>query len=337
MFCAQAGIRRRLSIYNFPMKRIGVFTSGGDAPGMNAHVRAVTRTALHKGLEVIGIMRGYTGMITGDFIPLDRARTANIIGCGGTILQTSRCPEFHTEEGRAQAARHLREAGIDGIVACGGDGTFHGADLLHNEHGIAIIGTPGTIDNDLYGTDYTIGYDTAINTAAEALDKIRDTAGSHGRVFFVEVMGRHAGFIAMDVGISCGAEYIAVPEVVTDIDLMYRRITEQGNNKRTIIVIGEGDDAGSATEIAATIKERFGIEAKVTVLGHVQRGGSPTVRDRVLASRLGVAAVEALLDGRSNCMAGEINNDVVFTSLRETWEKRKSIPPYLTALADLLV
>lgn len=319
------------------MKRIGVFTSGGDAPGMNAHVRAVTRAGLNRGLEVIGIMRGYSGMIDGDFTPLNRARTASIISCGGTILKTSRCKEFHTEEGRAKAAKQLREAGIEGIVACGGDGTFHGADMLHNEHGIAIIGTPGTIDNDLYGTDHTIGYDTAINTAAQALDKIRDTADSHGRVFFVEVMGRHAGFIAMDVGISCGAEYIAVPEVVTDIDLLYRRITEQGSNKRTIVVIGEGDDAGSATEIAATMNKRFGIEAKVTVLGHVQRGGSPTVRDRVLASRLGVAAVEALLDGRSDCMIGEVNNEIAFTSLRETWEKRKSIPPYMTVLANLLV
>lgn len=319
------------------MKRIGVFTSGGDAPGMNAHVRAVTRAGLNRGLEVIGIMRGYSGMIDGEFIPLNRVRTASIISCGGTILKTSRCKEFHTEEGRAKAAIQLRKAGIEGIVACGGDGTFHGADMLHNEHGIAIVGTPGTIDNDLYGTDHTIGYDTAINTAAQALDKIRDTADSHGRVFFVEVMGRHAGFIAMDVGISCGAEYIAVPEVVTDIDLLYRRITEQGSNKRTIVVIGEGDDAGSATEIATTINKRFGIEAKVTVLGHVQRGGSPTVRDRVLASRLGVAAVEALLDGRSDCMIGEVNNEVAFTSLRETWEKRKSIPPYMTVLADLLV
>jgi 6-phosphofructokinase 1 len=319
------------------MKRIGVFTSGGDAPGMNAHIRAVTRSGLHKGLEVIGIMRGYSGMIEGDFIDLNRTRTASIISCGGTILKTSRCKEFHTEEGRAKAAERLREAGIEGIVACGGDGTFHGADLLHTEHGIPIVGTPGTIDNDLYGTDYTIGYDTAINTAAQALDKIRDTADSHGRVFFVEVMGRHAGFIAMDVGIACGAEYIAVPEVVTDIDLLYRRITEQGKNKRTIVVIGEGDDAGSATEIAATINEKFTIEAKVTVLGHVQRGGSPTVRDRVLASRLGVAAVNALLEGRSNCMIGEVNNDIAFTSLRETWEKRKSIPPYMAELADILV
>ena len=319
------------------MKRIGVFTSGGDSPGMNAHVRAVVRTGLNKGLEVTGIMQGYAGMIAGEFRPLNRFATANIIACGGTILKTSRCPEFHTEEGRAKAARNIREAGIDGIVACGGDGTFHGAELLHKEHGIPIVGTPGTIDNDLYGTDYTIGYDTAVNTAMQAVDRIRDTADSHGRVFFVEVMGRHAGFIAMDVGIATGAEYIAVPEVVTDIDLLHRRITEQGPGKRTIVIIGEGDDAGSAVEIAATMKDRCGIDAKITVLGHIQRGGAPTVRDRVLASRLGVAAVEALLEGTANVMIGEINNQISYTPLRETWEKRKVIPSYLATLADLLV
>lgn len=304
---------------------------------MNAHVRAVARAGLQAGVEVIGIMRGYAGMMTGEYRLLDRTATANIIARGGTIIKTSRCEEFHTEEGRAKAARQLREAGIDGVVACGGDGTFHGAERLHAEHGIAIVGTPGTIDNDLYGTDYTIGYDTAVNTAMEAIDKIRDTADSHGRVFFVEVMGRHAGFIAMDVGISTGAEYIAVPEVVTDIDLLHRRVVEQGDGKRTLVVIGEGDDAGSATEIAATMKERCGVDAKVTVLGHIQRGGAPTVRDRVLASRLGMAAVDALIEGRSNVMIGEINNDIAYTPLRETWEKRKSIPSYLARLADLLV
>lgn len=319
------------------MKRIGVFTSGGDAPGMNAHVRAVTRAALHKGVEVVGIMRGYAGMIDNDFMAMDRAYTANIIARGGTMLKTARCMEFHTEQGRATAAANIKNAGIDGIVACGGDGTFHGAERLHTEHGIPIVGTPGTIDNDLYGTDYTIGYDTAINTAAEALDKIRDTADSHGRVFFVEVMGRHAGFIAMDVGIACGAEYIAVPEVVTDIHLLYQRVANQGTNKRTIIVIGEGDDAGNAAQIAAIMQERYSITAKITVLGHIQRGGSPTVRDRVLASRLGVAAVEALLDGRSNVMVGEIHNTVTYTPLRQTWEQRKPIPSYLAALADVLV
>lgn len=319
------------------MKRIGVFTSGGDAPGMNAHVRAVTRAALHKGIEVVGIMRGYAGMIDNDFITLERAHTANIIERGGTLLKTARCMEFHTEQGRATAASNIKNAGVDAIIACGGDGTFHGAALLHAEHGIPIVGTPGTIDNDLYGTDYTIGYDTAINTAAEALDKIRDTADSHGRVFFVEVMGRHAGFIAMDVGIACGAEYIAVPEVVTDIHLLYQRVENQGTNKRTIIVIGEGDDAGNASQLAAIMQERYGIAAKVTVLGHIQRGGPPTVRDRVLASRLGVAAVEALLDGYSNVMVGEVHNAIAYTPLQQTWERRKPIPDYLTALADVLV
>lgn len=304
---------------------------------MNAHVRAVTRTALHKGLEIVGIMRGYAGMIDGDFMPLNRAHTANIIAQGGTIVKTARCTDFHTEQGRAIAAANLRKAGIDGVIACGGDGTFHGAERLHSEHGIAIVGTPGTIDNDLYGTDYTIGYDTAINTAAQAIDKIRDTADSHGRVFFVEVMGRHAGFIAMDVGIACGAEYIAVPEVVTDIHLLYQRVANQGVNKRTIIVIGEGDDAGSAAQIAAIMRNRYSMEAKVTVLGHIQRGGSPTVRDRVLASKLGVAAVEALLDGRSNVMVGEVHHAITYTPLQQTWEQHKAIPSYLSVLADILV
>ncbi len=319
------------------MKRIGVFTSGGDSPGMNAHVRAVVRTGLSAGLDVVGILHGYAGMIAGEFRMLDRITTANIIASGGTLLKTSRCAEFHTEEGRAKASQRLKEAGIDGIVACGGDGTFHGAALLHLEHGIPIVGTPGTIDNDLYGTDFTIGYDTAVNTAMQAIDKIRDTADSHGRVFFVEVMGRHAGFIAMDVGVSTGAEYVAVPEITTDISLLHKRIIEQGSGKRTLIIIGEGDDAGSASDIASTMKERYGIDAKVTVLGHIQRGGAPTVRDRVLASRLGVAAVDALIEGTTNVMIGEINNEVALTPLRETWEKRKTIPPYLARLADLLV
>ncbi len=319
------------------MKRIAVFTSGGDAPGMNAHIRAVVRYGLHKGLEIWGIISGYNGMIEGNFIKLGRKETANIISLGGTILRTSRSMEFMTPEGRAKAARNLINNGIEGVVACGGDGTFRGAHQLWLEHKINIVGVPGTIDNDLFGTDYTIGYDTAINTCAEAIDRIRDTAGSHGRVFIIEVMGRHAGFIAMDVGISCGAEFIAVPETVTELDILYARISEQGEYKRTIVIVGEGDELGNASTIAQLMKDKYEIDAKVTILGHIQRGGSPTVRDRVLASRLGVSAVDALLSGISDKFVGEINHEIVYTPLEIAYSQKKSLPQYIVDLSELLV
>lgn len=318
------------------MKRIGVFTSGGDAPGMNAHIRAVVRTAHAKGVEIYGIVGGYSGMIDGEFIKLGRKETANIISRGGTILKTSRSKEFMNAGGRAVAAERIHEMGIEGLVACGGNGTFIGAHYLWEEHGIPIVGTPGTIDNDLYGTDYTIGYDTAVNTAAEAIDRIRDTADSHGRVFLIEVMGRHAGFIAMDVGVSCGAEYIAVPEVVTNMDILYQRILKQGKTRRTVIIVGEGDEVGGAREIADKLIEKYDIEAKVSILGHMQRGGSPTVRDRVLASHLGVKAVEALLDGKTDVMVGRIRHEIVFTPLSETWTNTKPLWSYILELADVL-
>lgn len=319
------------------MKRIAVFTSGGDAPGMNAHIRAVERTAHKHGLDVIGIVGGYAGMIAGHMEVLDRIRTANILDRGGTVLKTSRCPEFMEPDGRARAMEQLRSHGVDAVIACGGDGTFHGAHLLFEEHGIAIVGTPGTIDNDLWGTDFTIGYDTAINTAAQAIDKIRDTADSHGRLFFVEVMGRHAGFIAMDVGVACGAEYIAVPESMTDIEELYKRIIAQGRDQRTIVIVGEGDELGGAYKLSQLIEERYGLSSKVSILGHVQRGGSPTVRDRVLAARLGAAAVEALLDGKTDVMVGEVAGNVEYVPLLKTWTHKKSVPPYLLDLATMLV
>lgn len=319
------------------MQRIAVFTSGGDAPGMNAHVRAVERAGQKRGLEIIGIIGGYAGVIAGHFEVLDRIRTANILDRGGTVLKTSRCPEFHSIEGRQAAANQLRKHGIDGVVACGGDGTFHGANLLAEEHGVRIVGTPGTIDNDLWGTDFTIGYDTAINTAAQAIDKIRDTADSHGRLFFVEVMGRHAGFIAVDVGVACGAEYIAVPETMTDIEVLYERIMSQGIHKRTVVIVGEGDQSGGALQLARKIEDAYGIGSKVSILGHMQRGGSPTVRDRVLAARLGAAAIDALLNGHTNVMIGESNGDVIHVPLAQTWERRKAVPQYLLDLATLLV
>jgi len=318
------------------MKRIAVFTSGGDSPGMNAHIRAVVRYALNKGIEVFGIEDGYNGMIEGRFIEMNRASTANIISQGGTILLTSRCKAFTTVGGRAAAAGRLKAKGIEGIVACGGDGTFRGAHALWEEHLIPIVGTPGTIDNDLFGTDWTIGYDTAINTATRAIDKIRDTALSHGRVFIIEVMGRHAGFIAMDVGIASGAEYIAVPETVSNIDILYKKILEQGKNRRTIVIVGEGDEVGGAAVFSKILKEQFDIDSHVTILGHIQRGGSPTVRDRVLATRLGVAAVDALLEGKTDIMIGQINKQISYIPLQETWSQKKKLVNYQVELSDVI-
>lgn len=318
------------------MKKIAMLTSGGDAPGMNAHIRAVVRAAIYNGLEIYGIVGGYSGLIEGNFIKLTRKETANIIASGGTILKTSRSKEFMNAGGRAAAAEQLKENGIEGLICCGGDGTFHGAHALWEEHGVQVVCTPGTIDNDLYGTDYTIGYDTAINTAVQAIDKIRDTADSHGRVFLIEVMGRHAGFIAMDVGISCGAEYIAIPEIATNLDILYQRILKQGRTRRTIIIVGEGDEYGGAAVIAELMKQKYDIEPKVSILGHMQRGGAPTARDRVLASHLGVKAVEALLDGKTDVMVGKSMHDIVYTPLVETWTKKKKIFNYMMELSDIL-
>jgi len=318
------------------MKKIAIFTSGGDAPGMNAHIRAVVRSALYRGLEVWGIIGGYSGMIEGNFVKLGRKETANIIASGGTILKTSRSKEFMNPGGRAAAAEQLKDHGIEGVIACGGDGTFHGSHLLWEEHGINIVGTPGTIDNDLYGTDYTIGYDTAVNTAVQAIDKIRDTAESHGRVFLIEVMGRHAGFIAMDVGIACGSEYIAIPEISTNLDILYQRILKQGKTRRTIIIVGEGDEYGGATVIADLMKQKYEIDAKVTIIGHVQRGGAPTARDRVLASHIGMKAVEALLDGRTDVMVGKSMHEIVYTPFVDTWSHKKKMFNYMMELSDIL-
>ncbi len=319
------------------MKRIGILTSGGDAPGMNAHVRAAVRTALSRGLEIYGIIGGFSGMIEGNFEKLGRKETANIIARGGTILKTSRSKEFMNPGGRAAAADSIREAGIEGIIACGGNGTFQGAHALWEEHGIPIVGTPGTIDNDLYGTYYTIGYDTALNTAAEAIDRIRDTADSHGRVFLIEVMGRHAGFIAMDVGIATGAEFIAVPESLTNMDILYQRILKQGKTRRTIVIVGEGDENGGATKMASVLQEKYDINPKVTILGHIQRGGSPTVRDRVLASHLGLEAVNALIDGKTDVMVGRKYHEIQYTPLKDTWSKKKELWKYLIDLSDMLI
>ncbi len=317
------------------MKTIGVFTSGGDAPGMNACVRAVVRLGLSRGLRVVGIRRGYAGMLMGEFEEMNHASVSNIIQLGGTILKTARSEEFLQREERAKAARLLAEAGIEGLVAIGGDGTFRGAHDLLEEHAIPIIGVPGTIDNDLWGTDETIGYDTAVNTALDAIDRIRDTATSHDRLFFVEVMGRDAGFIALSVGAAGGAEMILVPEDRTEVSQIYDTIMaglQQGKSS-SIIVVAEGDEEGGALEIAKKVRELGGVECRATILGHTQRGGKPTARDRILASELAAAAVGALLEGESGKMAGRVNGRIVLTPLVETWTKKKPLDQRLYELA----
>ena len=320
------------------MKRIGIYTSGGDAPGMNAALRAVVRwTATHE-VEVVGIRRGYAGMIEGEFVPLAPRDVANIIQRGGTILRTARSRAFMEPEGRAEAARQLAKAGIEGLVAVGGDGTFRGAIKLTQEHRIPAVGVPGTIDNDLYGTDFTIGFDTAVNTALDAIDRIRDTAASHERVFFIEVMGRHAGFIALDVGLAGGAEVIALPEVPTGPEEIAEqiRLSEVKGKHSSIIVVAEGAYPGGADTLMKAAQQIHAFEGRVTILGHIQRGGSPTARDRVLASRLGAAAAEALVSGTSGVMLGEVESEVTLTPLAEAVERKKPISKDLYELAGVL-
>ncbi len=332
---------RKIEIDVDTINKIGVFTSGGDAPGMNACLRAVVRKALSCGKEVVGIKRGYQGMIEGDFVALDNTDVSNIIQKGGTILKSARSDEFRTPEGRAEAAKQLKKEGIDGLIAIGGDGTLAGAALFFDEHEIPLVGCPGTIDNDLFGTDETIGFDTALNTAIENIDKIRDTADAHNRLFLVEVMGRDAGFIALNSGIGGGAEMVLIPETLSDINKIKTHIhslmSEQ--HRSSIVVVAEGDELGGASQIAASMKEdeRFeDIDLRVCILGHTQRGGSPSARDRVLASRLGVAAVEALLEGHANVMVGIIDNQVHLTPSRNVYSRKKSISFQLLELTQLL-
>jgi 6-phosphofructokinase 1 len=304
---------------------------------MNACVRAVVRAGLYNGCEVVGIQHGYEGMIRGKFIDMQVRSVSNIIQRGGTILQTARSEQFRGTEGRAQAAQHLRDADIEGLVAIGGDGTFQGAAKLQEEHGILVVGVPGTIDNDLFGTDYTIGYDTAVNTAMEAIDKIRDTAASHDRLFYIEVMGRDAGFIALDVGIASGAEHIAIPESSTNIQELKEELELLKRRKSSaLIIVAEGEKEGGAYSLAEKIKDAAGYDYRICVLGHIQRGGSPSARDRLLASRLGVAAVDALLEGQSNVMVGEIHGKITLTPLQESWSKRKTIDNDLWRLSAIL-
>jgi len=310
------------------MKNIGVFTSGGDAPGMNACVRAVVRSGLSLGLNMYGIKYGYNGIITGDIYQMKSYSVSNILQKGGTILKSARSAEFMTKKGRKKAYEQLQAKGIEGLVAIGGDGTFTGANIFFEEYGIPIVGAPGTIDNDLYGSDYTIGFDTAVNTALDAIDKIRDTANSHDRVFFIEVMGRHSGHIAVNCGIGGGAELVMVPETSTTIQDVIDTLNQGRDKEKTsaIVIVAEGDEQGNAHEIANKVKSKLpGLDIRVSTLGHMQRGGAPTSFDRILASRLGLAAVEGLINGKSNVMAGVINHDVAYTSFKLAISKTKPI------------
>ena len=321
------------------IKKIGVFTSGGDAPGMNAAIRAVVRTALYYNLEVVGIKRGYEGMINGEFLQMDRRSVANIIQRGGTVLKTARSAAFMTKEGRKEAYKQIKSQNIDALICIGGDGTFTGAKIFGEEYDIPILGLPGTIDNDLYGTDFTIGYDTAINTVTDAVDKIRDTAESHDRVFIVEVMGRDSGLIALRSGISIGAESIMIPETKTDITELLNRLEKSRKDKSSrIIIVAEGEeDSGGAFQVAEIIKERFPLfDTRVSILGHIQRGGKPTCMDRVLASRVGVAAVEELLKGRKGEMVGLVHGQIAFTPFDHAIKHHIEINQNLLKIVEIL-
>jgi len=320
------------------IKNIGVFTSGGDSPGMNAAIRAVVRTGLFYDIKVTGILRGFDGMISGEYKAMERKSVANIIQRGGTILKTARSEEFRTSEGRKKAYEQLKKHNIDAIVAIGGDGTFTGANIFYDEYKIPVIGLPGTIDNDLIGTDFTIGYDTAINTVIDAVDKIRDTAESHDRLFIVEVMGRDSGLIALRSGIGTGAEAILIPETKTDINaLLHRLETSRKDKSSKIIIVAEGDDAGGAFEIAKVVKKKFpGTDTRVSILGHIQRGGPPSCMDRVLASRLGVAAVESLMAGRNREMIGIVNGKIHFTPFSNAIKHNPEVNPELLKIVEIL-
>ena len=308
--------------------KIGVLTSGGDSPGMNAAIRAVVRTGIYHGMEVYGIMRGYSGMIEGEIQKLESRSVANIIQRGGTILKTSRSNEFLTAEGRTKAYSNLKKFGIEGLVIIGGDGSFRGAQIFSNEYDIPCIGLPGTIDKDIAGTDFTIGFDTAVNTAVEAIDKIRDTADAHDRLFIIEVMGRDAGYIALHSGISTGAEHILIPEKKTSVIELIASLKEKQKRKKLVnmIVVAEGEDFGGADELAKHIKKEIPEQdLRVCILGHIQRGGSPSCFDRVIASRMGYHAIECLMEERFNVFIGIVNNKMNYTPLDEAVKKKQRI------------
>jgi len=321
------------------LKNIAVLTSGGDSPGMNAAIRAVVRTGKYHNLKVIGIYEGYDGLINSKFTEMKSADVANIIQRGGTILKSARSEQFKTVEGMKKAYENIRKGKIDALIVIGGDGTFTGALEFDRIYNFPIIGLPGTIDNDLYGTDMTIGYDTALNTVMEAVDKVRDTADSHSRLFFIEVMGRDAGFIALRSGIATGAEDILIPETVTYIDELIKILEFNYTQNKTsgIIIVAEGDDEGGAYDIARKVNEKFKrYNTRVTVLGHIQRGGSPSCMDRVLASTLGYEAVEALLKGQKGVMVGKVNNKIKYTPFSKSIKHHQKINRNLLEMARVL-
>ena len=321
------------------ISKIGVFTSGGDAPGMNAAIRAVVRSAIYYKKEVFGVMLGYDGMIAGDFVKLGARSVGNIIQRGGTILKSARSEQFRTKEGRKKAFENLKKNGIDSLVAIGGDGTFTGLKIFFEEFGIPSVCIPGTIDNDIAGTDYTIGFDTATNTAVEAIDKIRDTAISHNRLFFIEVMGRHSGYIGINCGIAGGAVATIIPEEDITIEQLFDKLDEGGktNKESSLVVVAEGSKIGSAMDLAKKFSERNNyFDIKVTILGHLQRGGTPTCFDRMLASKMGVAAVEGLIHGKSGTMIGIRSNQIVYNSFETIIHSKHDIDPEDVRISKIL-
>ncbi|RYE32468.1 MAG: 6-phosphofructokinase [Sphingobacteriaceae bacterium] len=321
------------------VNKIAVLTSGGDAPGMNPCIRAVVRTGIYHGLQVVGVKQGYQGLINNNMYDMNERSVSNILHLGGTILKTARCMEFKTESGLEKAYQNLKNRGVDGLIVIGGDGTFTGAERFSRVYDIPVIGIPGTIDNDLYGSDFTLGFDTATNTVIEALDKIRDTADAHDRLFFIEVMGRDSGCIALRAGIAGGAEAILLPEKETAIDELIENL-KTGSNKKTssIVIVAEGDKNGGVYDIAKNVKEHIpSYDIKVTILGHLQRGGSPSSFDRVLGSRLGYAAVKALLEGETRKMVGLKGNTIQLAELEEAISTHEfKLEPDLLEMVDIL-
>jgi 6-phosphofructokinase 1 len=322
------------------IKKIGVLTSGGDAPGMNAAIRSVVRTCAYHNMECVGVYRGYEGLIEGDFKAMNARSVKGIINKGGTVLKSARCPEFKTTDGRKKAYQKLKAANIDALVVVGGDGTFTGALIFNKEFDFPVIGIPGTIDNDIYGTNFTLGYDTALNTVVEAIDKIRDTASSHNRLFFIEVMGRDAGHIALNAGVAGGAEEVLIPEENLGLDRLIDSLkrSKKSGKSSSIVVVAEGDKIGkNVFELKDYIDENMSdYDVRVSVLGHMQRGGSPSCFDRVLASRMGVKAVESLLEGKTNCMTGIISNKIELTPLDKAIKEKSKINKELLRVSDIM-
>jgi 6-phosphofructokinase 1 len=322
------------------IKKIGVFTSGGDSPGMNAAIRSVVRTCAYHNIECVGIYRGYEGMIEGDFKSMDARSVKGIINKGGTVLKSARSLEFRTPEGRKKAYQQLKNANIDALVAIGGDGTFTGAMVFNQEFGFPVMGIPGTIDNDIFGTSHTLGYDTALNTVVEAIDKIRDTASSHNRLFFIEVMGRDAGHIALNVGIGAGAEEILIPEEDLGLERLLEslRRSKKTGKSSSIVIVAEGDKIGkNVFELKDYVEENMiEYDVRVSVLGHMQRGGSPSCFDRVLASRMGVKAVECLLNGDTNLMVGLLSDKIAVTPLDKAVKGKSDINMELLRVSDIM-